>query len=306
MNAQRTLRRSHLLRRNRSSFRQQGHPVAQAGAGRLRHPVPAAPTSAASRCRRRSSTSAGIQLRDRPDARRGVGRDGRAPARGARQPRHRQRHRRAELAGSADHGRQRGAVRLPDSGSGREEAAGAAQVPEDRCGRSRCRAATSASRSIRRTTSRSPTASASTIRCCGISRGRCASPKRRSSRRSRRRGRSLPQGSRDAAAARPGARRLARERDRARRDRRAQQRAALRGRVRPPQDSRRDRRPGAGRPSGHRPPRRAPRRPRAAHRVRGEDPRGNRRLAPGRGAADAAAVGAAAAVPAGSAPRLAN
>ena len=40
----------------------------------------------------------------------------------------------------------------------------------------------------------------------------------------------------------------------------------------------------ARRPPGHRPPRRAPRRPRAAHGVRGEDPRGSRRLAPGRGA----------------------
>ena len=39
---------------------------------------------------------------------------------------------RAELAGSADHGRQRGAVHLPDSGSGREDAAGAPEVPEDR------------------------------------------------------------------------------------------------------------------------------------------------------------------------------
>ena len=74
----------------------------------------------------------GHPARDRPRAQRGVGRDGRAPARGARQPGHRQRHRRAELAGSADHGRQRGAVHLPDSGSRREAAAGAAQVPEDR------------------------------------------------------------------------------------------------------------------------------------------------------------------------------
>ena len=49
----------------------------------------------------------------------------------------------------------------------------------------------------------------------------------------------VPEGSRDAAAARPRARRLARQRDRARRDRRAEQRAALRGRVRPPQDPRR-------------------------------------------------------------------
>ena len=36
--------------------------------------------------------------------------------------------RRAELAGSADHGRQRGAVRLPDSGSRRRSARGAAPV----------------------------------------------------------------------------------------------------------------------------------------------------------------------------------
>ena len=49
----------------------------------------------------------------------------------------------------------------------------------------------------------------------------------------------VPEGRRDAAAERPGARRLARQRDRARRNRRAEQRAAVRGRVRPPQDSRR-------------------------------------------------------------------
>ena len=49
----------------------------------------------------------------------------------------------------------------------------------------------------------------------------------------------VPEGSRDAAAARPRAGRLARQRDRARRDRRPQQRAAVRGRVRPPQDPRR-------------------------------------------------------------------
>ena len=76
-------------------------------------------------------TSAGIQLATGLARERSVGRDGRAPARGARQPRHRQRHRRAELARSADHGRQRRAVHLPDSRSRREAAAGAAQVPED-------------------------------------------------------------------------------------------------------------------------------------------------------------------------------
>ena len=43
-----------------------------------------------------------------------------------------------------------------------------------------------------------------------------------------------------------------------------------------------DRRPGAGRPPGRRARRRAPRRPRAAHGVRGKDSRGSRRLAPGR------------------------
>ena len=37
-------------------------------------------------------------------------------------------HRRAELARSADHGRQRRAVHLPDSGSGRQDAARAAPV----------------------------------------------------------------------------------------------------------------------------------------------------------------------------------
>ena len=125
--------------------------------------------------------------RDRPGAQRSLGRDGRASAGGARQHGHRQRHRRAELAGSADHGRQRGAVHLPDSGSGREAAADAAQVSEDRPADRASRAATSASRSTRRITSRSPTASATTIRCCGTSRARCASPKSRSSRRSRRR-----------------------------------------------------------------------------------------------------------------------
>ena len=45
-----------------------------------------------------------------------------------------------------------------------------------------------------------------------------------------------------------------------------------------------DRRPGARRLPGDRPSRRAPRRPRAAHRVRGEDPRGDGRVAAGRSA----------------------
>ena len=47
--------------------------------------------------------------------------------------------------------------------------------------------------------------------------------------------------------------------------------APLRGRVRPPQDSRRDRRPGPRRPPDHRPHRRPPRRPRTSHRVCGAD-----------------------------------
>ena len=117
--------------RNRSSLRQQGPPFAEAGRRRLRHPVPP------DRPRRPRSAGDGAApgrhpARDRPGAQRSVGRDGRAPAGGARQHEHRQRAHRAELAGSADHGRQRRAVHLPDSGSGREEAAGAAQVPEDR------------------------------------------------------------------------------------------------------------------------------------------------------------------------------
>ena len=62
-----------------------------------------------------------------------------------------------------------------------------AQVPEDAA--SHCDVARrQAHRALsRRITSRSPTASATTIRCCGTSRGRCASPRNRSSRRSRRR-----------------------------------------------------------------------------------------------------------------------
>ena len=68
---------------------------------------------------------------DGPDARGRVGRDGRAPARRADGARHRQRHRRAEPPGSADHGRQRRAVRVSDpERSRREAAAGAAPVPE--------------------------------------------------------------------------------------------------------------------------------------------------------------------------------
>ena len=55
--------------------------------------------------------------------------------------------------------------------------------------------------------------------------------------------------------------------------------AAVRGRVRPPQDSRRGRRSRARRLSGDRPPGGAPGRPRAAHGVRGEDSR--RRATPG-------------------------
>ena len=169
-----------------------------------------------------------------------LGRDRRAPAGGARQPGHRQRHRRAELARSADHGRQRGAVRLPDPGSGRQAAGGAAPVPEGACGRSRCRSgdkrialypsdhfkvtySISFDHPLLRHQSRTLRITERVVR-----RGDRAGAHVR-----------VPEGSGDAAAARPGARRLARQRDRARRDRRAEQRAALRGRVRPPQDSRR-------------------------------------------------------------------
>ena len=49
-----------------------------------------------------------------------------------------------------------------------------------------------------------------------------------------------------------------------------------------------DRRPGARRLPGDRPPRRASRRPRAAHRLRGEDPRGDRRVAARRSAVEPA------------------
>ena len=52
-----------------------------------------------------------------------------------------------------------------------------AALPEGPAAHRRCRAATSASRSTRPITSRSPTASPSTIRCCAISRARSASPK---------------------------------------------------------------------------------------------------------------------------------
>ena len=86
------------------------------------------------------------------------------------------------------------------------------------------------------------------------------------------------------AAAGARARRLARKRDRHRRHRRAEQRAAVRRRVRAPQDPRRDRRHGARRPSDHRPPGRAPRRPRAAHGVRGARARREGLLDAGRGA----------------------
>ena len=179
----------HLLRRHRSPLRQQGHALPQAGSGRFRHPLPARGPRRPRGAGHASSTSA-ASTRHRAGARRGQGRHGRAPARGARQPRHRQRRRRAELAGSADHGRQRGAVRLPDSRGGREAAAAARGATSRCCGRCRCRTATSASRSIRRITSRSPTASPSIIRCCGTSRARSASPRSRSSTTSRRRARS--------------------------------------------------------------------------------------------------------------------
>ena len=87
----------------------------------------------------------------------------------------------------------------------------------------------------------------------------------------------------------------------------ALQRAALRRRVRAPQDSRRDRRPRARRLSDHRPPGRAPRRPRPAHRVCQQDSRGD----PTRGAWSRVSsiprrVGAPVRIPVKSAPRLAN
>ena len=186
MDAQRTLRRQISCVGIGSAFRQQGQPFAQTGPGQLRHPFP--PHRPRRPRRAGDGASPGRHpARHGPGAQRGFGRDGRAPAGGAGQHEHRQRADRAELAGSADHGRQRRAVHLPHSGSGREAAAGAAQVPEDRpadrhlAGR---QAHLALSRPI---TSRSPTASATTTRCCGISRGPCASPKSRSSKRSRRR-----------------------------------------------------------------------------------------------------------------------
>ena len=153
--------------------------------------------------------------------------------------------------------------------SRREAAAGAAQVPEGRSGRSRCRAATSGSRSIRRITSRSPTASASIIRCCAISRGRCGSPKRafveeiapartfgflKEVEMLRQNGLALG-GSLENAIV-------------------LGETGVLNNALRFEDEFVRhkildvDRRPGAGRLSGHRPPGRASRRPRAAHRVR--------------------------------------
>ena len=85
-----------LLHRNRPPFRQQGHALAQAGAGGLRHPVPARrPWRAGDPGDRHAPRRHPVS--DRADPRSGVGRDRRAPARGADGARHRQRHRRAEL-----------------------------------------------------------------------------------------------------------------------------------------------------------------------------------------------------------------
>ena len=94
----------------------------------------------------------------------------------------------------------------------------------------------------------------------------------------------LPEGSRDAPAARPGPWRLARQRHRPRGNRCSQQRASVRGRVRPPQDPGRDWRPVAGRSSGDRSPGGAPRRARPAHGVRCADSRGTGCVAAGGGA----------------------
>ncbi len=64
--------------------------------------------------------------------------------------------------------------------AGVKKLAASAQVSEDPEAGADCDAATSASRSTRRITSRSATPSASTIRCCGTSRAPSASPKHRS------------------------------------------------------------------------------------------------------------------------------
>ncbi len=118
------------LYRHRSPFRQQGHSVSETGACRLWHPV-----SAVGPWRPGDSgdhhASGRDSVPDRPDARGGVGRNGGAPAVGADRARHRQRHCRAEYVGSAHHGRQRRAVRLPDPERGRcQETDGPPALPE--------------------------------------------------------------------------------------------------------------------------------------------------------------------------------
>ena len=211
----------------------------------------------------------------------GHGRHDRAPPRGAREPGRRQRHHRAEHARSADHGRQRGAVHLPAAGGRDQAAVGGPAVPEGRAPH-RVRWATSGLRSIRATTSRSPTASASTTRCCGTRRARMRvteesfaeeiAPARtfcflKEVEMLRQNGLALG-GSLDNAIVH-------------RRNRRAE-RAAVRRRVRPPQDPGCDRRPRTRRPPDHRPRGGASRGPRPAHGLRVADRGGIRCVAAGR------------------------
>ena len=158
---------------------------------------------------------------DRPHSRSGVGRDGRAPARRADRARHRQRHCRAEQPGSADHGRQRRAVRVPDSErSGRQEIDGAQEVPEGppadlpEPGRQAHRALSVGPLQGHLQHQLRPPAHPASVAD--------DEDHRRDVRRGDRAGADVrvPEGSRDAAPARPRARRLARQRDRPRRDRR--------------------------------------------------------------------------------------
>ena len=185
-------------------------------------------TLAASKFRRTSRTSPDIQLQTGLVPTR-VGRDHRTFARRRSAASASTTPRRAQPSGSADHGRQRGAVGLPDSDdAGIKRARRAAQDDSDSPSDSAA-AGRQAHRAVsRRIASKSATPSASTIRSCGTS---ADDADQRTDVRGRDRAGTdvrLPQGSRDAAPARPRAGRLARERDRPRRDRRANNRSGSR------------------------------------------------------------------------------
>ena len=178
------------LRRDWSSFRPESDMYPPPGSSRLRNSLQAR------RPRRRRDSGARhapgrpAATADRTGRRSGVGRNGRAPARGPARHGGRQRARRAQPPRSADHGRQLGALGLPDSGRGREGPRRAAQDDPDPSSDP-----DSAGRQAHRALSRpiasgSATRSASTTRSSVTSRRRWTWTSRRSWTRSRRRGRS--------------------------------------------------------------------------------------------------------------------